>query len=170
MKLPGPALPQCHLRPGELLVTREAQWVVTLLGSCVAVTMFNPRHRLAAICHAMLPEEHGREEPGDDNPRFRYLSHVIPAMASLFAQFKVLPDQVEVKVFGGANVIHMGGDPPEDRLIGSANVAMALELLAAARFRIRAQNVGGRRGCKIVFNTGTGEVLHKFLTRSSALA
>jgi len=55
MKLPGPPMAQRHLQPGELLVTQEPQWVITLLGSCVAVTMFNARFRLAAICHGLLP-------------------------------------------------------------------------------------------------------------------
>ena len=41
MKLPGSALPQAHLKPGELFVTQEPQWISTVLGSCVAVTMFH---------------------------------------------------------------------------------------------------------------------------------
>jgi chemotaxis protein CheD len=168
MKLPGPAFPQRHLRPGELLITQEPQWIITLLGSCVAVTMFSARCRVAAICHAMLPRHRERERPAaSHSQRFRYLSHAIPAMVEPFARLHLPPEEVEVKVFGGGNVIDLGGDPPEDHLIGSTNIAMARELLAAARFRIKAQSVGGSRGCKILFNTHTGEVLHKFLSGSA---
>ena len=165
MKLPGSPIPQRHLQPGELLVTQELQWVITLLGSCVAVTMFNARFHLAGICHAMLPRPHHKDAPqSNPNECFRYLSHAIPAMAERFSQIGLQPAEVEVKMFGGGNVINMGGDPHDDHWIGSANVAIAQKLLQSARFRIIAQNVGGTCGCKILFNTGTGEVLHKHLS------
>jgi chemotaxis protein CheD len=166
MKLPGPRLSQSLLRPGELIVTREPRWVITLLGSCVAVTMFNARFRLAGICHAMLPEPHGGGLPGaSPDECFRYISYAIPAMAGRFAQFGLRPEEVEVKMFGGGNVIDMGGDPHDDRSIGDENVALARELLHANRFQIRSESVGGDRGRKILFNTENGRVLHKLLSR-----
>ena len=109
MKLPGPKLPQVHLRPGELVVTREPQWIVTVLGSCVAVTMFSARFGLAAICHGMLPRPHNDDQISS-NPSmgFRYLSRVIPAMVDRFCQTGLEPKDIEVKMFGGGNVIHLG--------------------------------------------------------------
>ena len=170
MNLPGPKLPQVHLQPGELLVTQEAQWVITLLGSCVAVTMYNARFRLAAICHAMLPMPHGKDaQAGNSSGAFRYLSGVIPAMVGHFCRLGLQPDEVEVKIFGGGSVIDMGGDPHSDCSIGEANIAKARMLLQSARFRIKAQSVGGNHGCKILFNTGSGEVLHKHLSRGEHL-
>ena len=169
MKLPCPPIAQRHLTPGELLVTQEPQWVITLLGSCVAVTMFNPRFHLAAICHAMLPRPCVNHMPcSSPAESYRYLSLAIPAMAQRFSQLGLHPNEVEVKVFGGGNVIHMGGDPHNDCSIGDANIAIARQLLKSARYQIKAHNVGGNRGCKIAFNTGTGEVLHKHLSRGAA--
>lgn len=166
MKLPDGHLPQLHLQPGEMLVTRDPQWIVTLLGSCVAVTMFSPRLRLAAICHAMLPEPRGNTESvGGFKGGFRYVSQVIPAMAEQFARRGLSPADVEVKMFGGGNVIDLGGEPQGDRSIGGANISLARELLEAGRFRIRGESVGGNHGCKIFFNTQSGEVLHKQLSR-----
>lgn len=165
MKMAGPQIPQRHLRPGELLITQEPQWVITLLGSCVAVTMFSARFHLAAICHAMLPQPRGKDT-SESNPRElgRYLSHAIPAMAERFSHLGLQPVEVDVKMFGGGNVIDMGGNPHDDHWIGSDNIATAQQLLRVARFHIKAQNVGGTCGCKIMFNTGTGEVLHKHLS------
>ena len=168
MELPGSSIPQSHLQPGELLVTQEPQWVVTLLGSCVAVTMFNARFRLAAICHALLPKPRGKAAPGPNaDQHFRYVSQAIPAMVQRFAQLGLQPEEVEVKMFGGGNVIDMGGDPHDDRSIGGANIALARHLLRSARFQIRGESVGGNRGCKILFNTQSGQVLHKRLSRGA---
>lgn len=167
MKLPGPPMPQRHLQPGELLVTQEPMWVVTLLGSCVSVTMFNARFQLAAICHAMLPEPRGDKACAHPSHCFRYLSHAIPAMCEHFFREGLAPDQVEVKMFGGSNVIQIGGDRHSNRWIGASNLALARQLLQSARLRIKAQNVGGETGSKICFNTVTGDVLHKHLSRSA---
>jgi chemotaxis protein CheD len=167
MKLPGPPIPQVHLQPGELLVTETPQWVITLLGSCLSVTMFNARFHLAAICHAMLSRPR-RTVPPCSSPaqRFRYLSDAIPAMARRFSQLGMQPHEVEVKLFGGGDIIELGGDPHRNPSIGQANIVTAHQLLNAAGFQINTENVGGDRGRKIVFNTESGEVLLKRLSRS----
>lgn len=165
MKLPGPHIPVRHLKPGELLITRDASWITTVLGSCVSVTMFNPRLRIAGICHGMLPEPHGRSRRHAEQEPFRFLCFVVPEMTQAMQRFGIPPEEVEVKMFGGANLIDIGGDPHDDRSIGDSNVTMARKLLVAACYKIKAQRVGGDCGCKIVFNTSTGEVLYKPLTR-----
>jgi chemotaxis protein CheD len=160
----GVHLPKRHLQPGQLLITRKPQWVLTLLGSCVAVTMFNARVRLAAICHAMLPQPHCLAQVcSPPLPSFRYVSHALPAMIEQFTRAGVSPEETEVKLFGGGNVIQTAVDHQEDRAIGSSNVVHARRFLQVAKLQIRAQNVGGIRGRKIAFNTLTGEVLHRHL-------
>jgi chemotaxis protein CheD len=167
MNLPGPPIPQRHLQPGELFVTQEPQWVITILGSCVAVTMFSARARLAAICHALLPQPGGKEVWRPPSAEcLRYVSHALPTMAERFLRSGLEPKDVEVKIFAGGNVL-ASSNPHDERSIGNANVRAARKLLEAARFRIKAHSVGGDRGCKIVFNTYSGEVLHKPLPMAS---
>lgn len=168
MKLPGPPIPQHHLNPGQLIFTRKPSWILTLLGSCVAVTMFNERLPLAGICHGMLPDPpHDAKSMQAEVEPYRYLSRAIPAMVKKFREAGVEGQEIEVKLFGGANVIQLGGEPMKERWIGTANVDMARQLLQQSGLAIRAENVGGELGCKIIFNTQTGEVLHKFLKRGA---
>ena len=49
---PGEAL---SLMPGELWSGRGAASVRTLLGSCVALTLWHPRLRVGGMCHYLLP-------------------------------------------------------------------------------------------------------------------
>jgi chemotaxis receptor (MCP) glutamine deamidase CheD len=126
--------------------------------------MFSPRLRLAAMCHAMLPGPHGHEPVAQNDPNpFRFLSHAVPAMLDRFHQAGIHAGEIEVKMFGGGNVIHFDEGATEDRWIGTANIHAARELLQAARLTLQAENVGGSVGCKILFNTQDGEVLHKHL-------
>lgn len=156
-------LPQVHLSPGQLLVTREPKVVATVLGSCVTVTMFERRTAFAAICHAMLaaPQPHEPVRPTDPL-RFRYVAVVLPAMIGAFRRAGLRPETIEVKLFGGANVIGESHST-DPHWIGGGNIATARRLLEGADLVISAENTGGRRGRKILFNTGTGEVLHKYL-------
>lgn len=157
-------LPLVHLNPGDLIVTTDPQQVVTVLGSCVAVTMFAPRTGLAGICHAMLPRpKHRSLRHTPDEERFRYLSEVIPAMTARFRHKGIVPSEIEVKLFGGGNVIRME-EPMAGKGLGHVNVDVARELLEQETLVVRASNVGGNRGRKIIFNTETGEVLHKHLS------
>lgn len=159
-----PKLPQVHLSPGKLIVTRESKIVVTVLGSCVAVTMFDRLSGLAAICHAMLAEPHAAAERmhGGDPMRFRYMTEALPAMLDAYRRAAILPQTIEVKIFGGGNVI--GESHAKDpQWIGGANLTIARRLLEDAGLTVVAENTGGRRGSKILFNTATGTVLHKHL-------
>jgi len=47
-------LPVRYLKPGELFITDKPFFVKTVLDSCLTITMFSPRARLSAICHAVL--------------------------------------------------------------------------------------------------------------------
>jgi chemotaxis protein CheD len=158
------ALPLIHLKPGELVFTEKPAQVVTVLGSCVTVTMFSAWPRCAGICHAMLSKP-PFQEPGEKIPgRFKYLSEAIPFMAAHFRKLGIHLQTVEVKMFGGGNVTpHDPTKTQYQMLIGSANIQTARQLLAAESLTLKAANVGGILGRKLIFNTETGEVMHKHL-------
>lgn len=160
-----PELPHVHLLAGQLVITREPQVVVTVLGSCVTVTMFERRSRLAAICHTVLPRPREGEPPVGAQTRFRYATHALPAMFEAYRRARIRPDAIEVKLFGGADVIGHGCTTGSGR-VGADNVATVRQLLQDAGLSIAAENTLGQRGRKLLFNTVTGEVLHKRLHRS----
>ena len=153
-----------HLSPGEILITREPTVIVTVLGSCVAVTMFHRESSLSAMCHVMLAQPRLTECLRDDDAsRFRYASHAVPAMVAAFRRTGVPLRAVEVKIFGGANVISGFPAARVAEGIGQVNVATVRLLLEQAKLRLSAENTGGRHGRKIMFNTETGDVLLKRL-------
>jgi chemotaxis protein CheD len=68
------------------------------------------------------------------------------------------------KVFGGGELI----SPQKNSLhIGERNIRVAELMLADHKIRVVAQCVGGNRGRKILFHTGTGEVKHKYLNKTT---
>lgn len=166
MSLPSVVLSSLRLKPGELFIGREPAEITTVLGSCVAVTLFHLRSGLAAICHAMLPCPHPCPDTDTlkvgDQP-FKYVCYAIPEMAAAFRRAGVPAAEIAAKMFGGANVLGTRGESPSSQSVGPANVRLARRLLQQEGLTLKASNVGGQRGRKLVFNTLTGEVLHKHL-------
>jgi len=145
--LPSGAFPQVHLAPGKLLIVSEPLTVVTVLGSCVAITMFERKHGLAAICHAMLPSPPQRERRSIKSEAcFRYMSFAVPAMISAYRRCGIDFETIEAKMFGGAAVIGHSVSPLTGGSIGEVNVEVARGLLLGADILVRAENVGGTVG------------------------
>jgi len=152
------------LNPAELHVSTTPVIVRTVLGSCVAVTMFNRHRRIAAICHALLPHPNNNE-PDTANyvENRRYVTCVIPEMVRTMRRHDILPQEIEVKVFGGSDTLGRSAGQESDHPVGRLNVKAVMEMLEAERLSLKTSDVGGTRGRKILFYTHTGEVLLKRL-------
>lgn len=156
------------LYPGEMFACFEPSLVTTVLGSCVAVTMHNPRLKLGAICHAQLAAPALHEKKGKDHPQaFKYVSLAIPAMIEVFQSHGISLEAIEVKLFGGANVLNLGEKPCVVNDIGANNIHRAQKVLQESCLPISRSHVGGTRGRKLIFNTLTGEVLLKQIQPSN---
>jgi chemotaxis protein CheD len=140
-----------YLKPGEVLVTRTPMLVSTVLGSCVAVTLFSPSRGFGAICHAMLPHNDGREVD------MRYVDTALQYLYQNVVKHSAAHDLV-VKLFGGAQVLDTGERAAERQTIGDQNVMMADAVLTSLGLDVAARDTGGPRGRKLFFCTRTGDV------------
>jgi chemotaxis receptor (MCP) glutamine deamidase CheD len=157
-------LPIVYLKPAELCVTDQPTVVRTVLGSCLAVTMFHPRLKISAICHALLPEPDmtDTEEEKPLNP-YKYVNSVIPKMMAKMRNYGIALNEIEVKLFGGADLLSSSEERIKNQPVGRLNVKTALNILEAEGLRVSVSDVGGTLGRKIFFYTHTGEVLLKRL-------
>ena len=145
-----------YLKPGEVVVTRTPVLVSTVLGSCVAVTMFSPSRGFGAICHAMLPENAGRETD------LRYVDTAVRHIYGKLLEYGVGSDLV-IKLFGGAQVLCVGGRSPYKQTVGEQNVAMAEVMLSSLGLVVTASDTGGVRGRKLFFCTRSGDVFVRYM-------
>jgi chemotaxis protein CheD len=153
-----------HLKPGEAHLTDRPELVVTVLGSCLSVTMFNRRRGVAGICHSLLPECGNRETCGGQcGEGYKYVACSIRRMVALFDRYAVPRGEIEVKCFGGADMFNRKSARPDLLSVGRQNILMAEKVLAGEGLSLRAKDVGGLRGRKVLFYTHTGEVLLKRL-------
>ena len=171
MSISEETLPVIYLKTGEIHFSEQSASVFTVLGSCLAVTMFHRRLGIGAICHGLLPECLEKERCGGDCPEpGKYVDCAIRCMTKRFKQLGVLLHEIEVKVFGGADTFSAAPGGRRGFSIGQRNTEIAMQSLKKEGLSILSLDVGGATGRKLFFNTHTGEVLLKRLQPRVILA
>lgn len=153
------------LKPAGFFLLEDSGVIKTILGSCITVTMFNRRTGKAAACHPVLPECRIGDicNRRDCRDKYKYVDCIIPEMARLFQKSKIRPEEIEVKMFGGAELIYNTFVETRPIQVGRANIAMARKKLTEHGFEITSFDVGGPIGRKLFFDTATGNVWVKLL-------
>ena len=162
-------LPVVYLKAGEMHYTDRPALVITVLGSCLSVTMHDRRLGIAGICHGLLPEcKDKRSCPSRCSDGFRYVECSIRQLIRLFDKAGSRRRDIEVKCFGGADMFTRRIEKPGLVSVGRQNITTAEKLLNREGLRIVKQDVGGLGGRKVLFYTHTGEVLLKRLSSAAA--
>jgi chemotaxis protein CheD len=143
-----------YLLPAGLSVVdgESSHTIMTVLGSCVSVCLWDRRGRAGGMSHYLLPRR-----GADEDPSPRYGDVAIPALVRSVVALGATRQDLRAKIFGGADVAPAGH--PDDGALGAQNVEVAIELLEAEGVRILSADVGGKHGRKLVFNTVDGTAL-----------
>ncbi|NTV29796.1 MAG: chemotaxis protein CheD, partial [Candidatus Omnitrophica bacterium] len=138
------------LLPGELCVSGEPMFMATLLGSCVAVCVYNRHSGAAGMNHFLRDRLATRNEPygkfGDTATTF--LVRSLLSMDDRIGRY-------EAKIFGGGAVV---GNLGMGAGIGVENIKVARSVLEKFKIPLVEEDVGGRHGRKVYFNTKTFRV------------
>lgn len=134
-----------------LLASRDEVEVTTILGSCVAVCLWDSQSGCGGINHFMLPLWNG-----EGLPTPKYGNVAIDKLVEKMLGLGCRKEYLVAKWFGGASVI---GDAMGIMQIGERNILIAEELLAIHKIPTVGKDVGGLHGMRITFNTKSGVVM-----------
>jgi len=146
-----------YLYPSNIFASREIYYITTLLGSCVAVCLYDRRQQFGGMNHFMLPfwNGNGLASPKYGNIAIRQLIHKMENLGSQRAD-------LIAKVFGGASVLDIDTTLFN---VGERNAEQAMAELANMDIKVIASSIKGERARKIIFNTFTGEVRQKYIEK-----
>jgi chemotaxis protein CheD len=145
--------------PGEFHVTsRPDEMLVTILGSCVAACIRDPVTGLGGMNHFMLPQGHSSGW-GNDLQSTRYGNFAMEKLINELIKSGCSRDRMEIKVFGGGNVI----DTISNRPVGTQNAEFVLHFLEAEGLRCAVQDLGGQYPRRIHYSPATGRVVRRLL-------
>lgn len=151
------------LHPDEVVFSTRERKITTVLGSCVAVTMFCQDKKVGTICHSSLPlcPDLGLNLDLNSKLLYKYVDSSIHKMLAWFDAKAISKDKLEVKLFGGSNYFLEGNSSKSIFNVGKRNCEIALDVLITFNIKPKATDIGGKYSRKIIFNCSDGSVLLK---------
>lgn len=152
------------LNPGDFYFTRPGHRdtvVKTLLGSCVAITLWHPRFGHGGMCHYVVPQRGRREERHALDGR--YAEEAVRMFLDAVNRTGTRRCEYEVGLFGGGSQFPSQRGGTFD--VPSQNIRAGRKLLAVAGFSVGAEHVGGTgpRTVELDLSTGTIRLRHNDL-------
>jgi chemotaxis protein CheD len=124
------------LHPGDVALGERGERLETLLGSCVAIVLTDPRRTLGAMCHIV----HSKPATAGATVSAAYADVALERMYTLLRSRGIEPTLCEAYVYGGGNMFpalfaqgHVGDD----------NARWALNALAHDGVRVLFHDLGG---------------------------
>jgi chemotaxis protein CheD len=155
----APRRPRRHA--GETVFLLPGQWyfgatgatVKTLLGSCIAITLWHPAKGLGGMCHFLLPT---RPRAADGTLDGRFGDEAVTLMTREIQRSRTRCQDYEVHLYGGADTM-----PEEAKVkfaIGERNVEKAWELIDQHGFQLQSVDVGGNEPRHVTIDLSSGQV------------
>lgn len=146
-------MPDIFLLPGEYYFGKHPKKIKTLLGSCVAITMWNKDLKAGGMCHYKLPQPVVNEKTVLDGSYGE--AAMLLFMKSLY-EYNLECKDMEVGVFGaGEMFLNIAAS---DDSIGKQNFRLAYRMLQAFGFRITHESLGGNVSRRIELDLESGLV------------
>jgi chemotaxis protein CheD len=131
--------------------------LVTILGSCVSACIRDPIAKVGGMNHFLLPGDESIIAGVSDAARYGVFA--MESLINAILKAGGRKDRLEVKVFGGGNVIN------NSQKIGSKNAAFIREFLKREGYRIASEDLEGQLPRRIHYFPDTGKVMMKRLHR-----
>lgn len=141
--------------PGEYYVTTDDLMIMTVLGSCIAACIWDPKVKVGGMNHFMLPE-------GAGDTSGRYGSYAMELLINEMIKLGARRETMQAKVFGGGQVMHSF----TTMSVGERNTAFVLDYLQTERIAVISKDVLDIYPRKVCYFPATGKAMVKRLAHS----
>lgn len=146
---------QIIINAGESYASRDPIIIHTLLGSCVAVCLYDPIARIGGMNHILLP---GKPDITKFDDSARYGINAMDILITMIMKLGGNRDRLIAKAFGGAQVIT---EISWENGVGYRIATFVRAFLKNEKIRLASSDLEGFDIRKIFFHTDTGEVFLK---------
>lgn len=137
------------INPGGWAVESERP-ITTLLGSCVAVCLYDPRLRLAGMNHFLLPSR--TKSAGDDDDVILAGDYSMEVLLNTMLAKGAQKQRLIAKAFGGGTIV-----TSILMAIGQRNAEFAQDWLDREGIPLTARDFGGAWSRKVIFTPDGGD-------------
>lgn len=139
-----------YLKQGELAIVSGDTKVFTILGSCVAVVLWDEQTKIGGVNHYLLPNWNNK-----GTPDVRYGDVAVTELHDKTILSGAVKRRMVAKIYGGASLLNLSSSTFN---IGQRNINIAKEKLKELNIKIIEEEIGGTTGRKILFDPQTGFV------------
>lgn len=149
----NPTMKELRVAMAEMKVENKPIELVTSVGSCVAICLYDSTSKCGGLAHIMLPNS--AIAPQGFLP-CKFADTAVPALANAVREISGKETLLSAKIAGGANIFRFkdNNGPP----IGEKNIDAVKMALNAYKIRLVAEDIGGSYGRRITFNIESGVV------------
>ena len=142
---------------GDWYVTNDRnEMLTTILGSCISACIRDPVAGIGGMNHFLLPGDAGGVPTAD---AARYGTYAMESLINTIIKMGGRKDRLEIKVFGGGNVISSSAK------IGSKNAQFIRDFLMKEGYHIASSDLEGDQPRRVHYYPATGKVMLKKLQR-----
>lgn len=128
---------EVHLLAGQLYFGNTASRVHTLLGSCVAVTLWHPARKMGGMCHFLLPS---RQKPMGAARDGRFGNESLEMLVEALIRLGTKPQEYIAHLYGGADTLP---DATGHKFnVGARNIEQGWNLIDQYGFVLQNVDVG----------------------------
>jgi len=143
---------EIKIRMAEYGVVEAPGRLVTIgLGSCVGITLYDPRSRVGGMIHVMLPENKKGLKPA------KYADTGLPLLVDELEDEGAKRSRLVAKIAGGAAMFSISDNSSLN--VGERNVEKVRQILNDMDVEIAGEDVGEDYGRTMKFSAEDGEVV-----------
>jgi chemotaxis protein CheD len=146
---------EVFLKPGETWFGGGRTRVRTLLGSCVAITLWHPSRHIGGMCHYMLGDRPAGRSAELDG---RYAEDAMAILHRGMLRHGSLPAEYQAKLFGGGRMFDIPAPKGESRGVQDRNIEVADQLMKKYGITVAARHTGGDGHRTLLFDVWSGHV------------
>jgi chemotaxis protein CheD len=136
---------------GQIAATSDKLMTLAIhgLGSCIGVSLWDPRARAGAMAHFMLPAGTADHLPA------KFIAAGLPRLVDAFTGAGGSMRHAQIKAAGGSAVLTLAAGGTE---IGRRNIVALRAALASLGLQLSAEDLGGTHARTLGLSIATGEL------------
>ncbi len=132
--------------------TDSQEELLTVVGSCVAVTFYDIKKHIGSLVHVVLPGR--RKSLREDDRNAHYADTGVPLLVEEMCKAGARRKNLVANVIGGSSSHALYGE----NTIGRRNVNAIVTALKNYDIPIQKKDVGGKSGRKVILDIATGKI------------
>ena len=140
----------------EMVISKTPATIITSVGSCIALCMYDPVIKVGGMAHIVLPNNPFPSK--ETEIKQKYAETAVMALFSALVSEGADRERIRAKIAGGANMFLKFGLECEALDIGGNNAKMIKKKLAELHIPLIAEDTGGNHARRIKFDTDSGRM------------